>query len=78
MKTISAEHVILLAIIETLLKKQLFNKEDLTQMRSFSLNLLASLADSSDSETVGSAYNASRDIDLFFEGFMRAFRQKEG
>ena len=69
------EHILLIAILERMLKKGLMNKEDLIEMRQFSRDMLARLAESVDSKAIASAHKTSYEVNDFFEGYMRAFRQ---
>jgi len=75
LKSLSMEHVILIAIMERMLRKGLIKQEDLLEMRQFSMSVLAQFAESTDSKVVSSIHQTSREVGDFFEGYMRAFRK---
>lgn len=76
MDTLPMERVILIALLERMLKKELMNKEDLIEMRQFSMNLLAEFAESVDSKVVNSAHQSSREVSHFFEAYLRGYRNR--
>lgn len=75
MKNITFEQVVLIAMLERMLQKGLMDKEDVLHMRNFSMNLLGGFAEQPSSEVVDSAYQVSKEVGDFFEGFLRSLRR---